>query len=306
MGVHDRNQLPGHVSLKATLVHSTDLADRPCLVTGASRGIGRAVAERLAVAGASLVVCCRTAADLDDAAAAFETLGASSVVARPVNVTDSEAVRRLARDAERELGPVHAVVNNAAIVGPIGRVDEVDLDLWGAAIGTNVVGVANVISGFAPQLARRGRGRIVNVSGGGIGGPHVPGRMSAYTSSKAAVVSLTETLATELALLGITVNAIAPGLQSTSMLGEIQRGDARAPAVDAHEPPSLEPFLALVLFLLSDESDWLSGKLLSARWDTVESLRANRARLSGSSLLNLRRIDDSLYSEVDREADGRG
>ena len=125
MGVHDRTHLAGPVSLKTTLVHSPDLADRPCVVTGASRGIGRAVAERLAVAGGSLVVCSRTAADLDAAAAALEALGASSVVARPLDVTDGEAVRRLARDAERRLGPVHAVVNNAAIVGPIGRLDEV-------------------------------------------------------------------------------------------------------------------------------------------------------------------------------------
>ena len=287
----------------------TELVGRPCVVTGASRGIGRALAERLATLGAPLAVCARSAPAMEEAAASLGALGAPAVLARALDVSDAAAVRDFASASERMLGPVYAVVNNAAVLGPVGRIDAVDVGAWRDALVTNVVGAVTVTHAFVGQLEARGGGRVVNLSGGGTGGPGVAARISAYTASKSAVVSLTETLAAELAPVGITVNAVAPGAQATGFGAAVFNAGPEVAGAALYDqtrrqqdaPDPIAPFLDLVSFLLSDEAGWLTGKLLSARWDPVDSLRARRAALESTSLLNLRRIDDALYTEVDHE-----
>jgi NAD(P)-dependent dehydrogenase (short-subunit alcohol dehydrogenase family) len=153
----------------------------------------------------------------------------------------------------------------------------------------------------------------VNLSGGGIGGPHVLERASAYTASKAAVVMLTETWAAELRPLGVRVNAVAPGSVPTGFMAEVLGSGPERASTSLYEeavqqqaqpqPSSLPELERLLLFLLSDESSWLTGKLISAHRDPVEALVARRAKLESSSLLMLRRIDDALYAETASPAD---
>jgi NAD(P)-dependent dehydrogenase (short-subunit alcohol dehydrogenase family) len=174
-----------------------------------------------------------------------------------------------------------------------------------------VVGVANLCTVFVPQMADIGRGSIINVSGGGAGGPDVPGHISAYTTAKAAVVALTETLAKELAPSNIRVNSIAPGRLPTGFLNAVlEAGPAVAGAALYQEAQGSsraeddvivdnEGLAAMLRYLLSDESEWLTGKLVSARWETAGSLRARKDRLRETSLLTLRRIDDTLFRQLD-------
>jgi NAD(P)-dependent dehydrogenase (short-subunit alcohol dehydrogenase family) len=202
-------------------------------------------------------------------------------------------------------------VNNAAVLGPVGRIDTIDLDAWRQAIEVNVVGVANLCAVFAPQMAEIGRGSIVNVSGGGTGGPNVAGHISAYTAAKAAIVALTETLAKELTSSSIRVNAIAPGPLRTAFLNPVLEAgpEAAGPVLyedskrragkDKDAAEISEGFASLVRYLLSDESEWLTGKLVSARWESADSLRARKDRLLETSLLTLRRIDDTLFGQLD-------
>jgi len=174
-----------------------------------------------------------------------------------------------------------------------------------AALMANVGSVA-IVSRLMIPLMQRG-GSIVNISGGGVGGSALQERVSAYTVSKAAVVVLTETLAHEVASQAIRVNAVAPGPVATRFTEPIlaagpERAGARTyeSAVQQRAAPDhLEEFLRLVVWLASERSSWLTGRLLSARWDTIERLERLRSAITESSLLTLRRIDGELYSAVD-------
>jgi NAD(P)-dependent dehydrogenase (short-subunit alcohol dehydrogenase family) len=287
------------------------LRGRVCVVTGASRGLGRAIAELLAAEGMSLALCARGERQLRVAADDLRGKYGMPVFKAALDVRAAGAVREFAEDSRRVLGPAYALVNNAAVLGPVGRIDTVDLEAWRQAIEVNVAGVANLSAAFAPQMADSGRGSIINVSGGGTGGPNVPGHISAYTTAKAAVVVLTETLAKELAASNIRVNAIAPGRLSTDFLeAALEAGPAVAGAALYEEAQGSRPpgdgvieadegLAALLRYLLSDESEWLTGKLVSARWESADGLRASKDRLLETSLLTLRRIDDTLFGQLD-------
>jgi NAD(P)-dependent dehydrogenase (short-subunit alcohol dehydrogenase family) len=287
------------------------LTGRVCVVTGGSRGLGRRIADLLAEQGASLALCARGDRDLQAAAEKLRRAYRGEVFAAAIDVRDAAAVAEFARAAERELGAAYALVNNAAMLGPVGAIDEIDLAEWTRALQVNVAGVVNMCAAFAPQMVRAGRGAIVNLSGGGIGGPRVPDHITAYTTSKAGVAMLTETLARELLPSAVRVNAIAPGPLPTGFLEPVLDAGPDAVSNDLFATAAAmgasagdlegvgERLASLLLFLLSDESSWLTGKLVSARWESVESLRVAEEQIRKTSLLTLRRIDGTLFRESD-------
>jgi NAD(P)-dependent dehydrogenase (short-subunit alcohol dehydrogenase family) len=167
------------------------------------------------------------------------------------------------------------LVNNAAVQGPIGPTDAVDWDAWEHTIRVNLLGTVLMTRAVLPGMRERGRGKIINLSGGGATGPRP--NFSAYAASKAAVVRFTETLAHELRGTGIDVNAIAPGALNTRMRDEVlQAGPERAGAeyeqAARRGETSFEPATKLAVFLASSASDGISGRLLAALWDDWASL----------------------------------
>lgn len=211
--------------------------------------------------------------------------------AERVDVTECGEVRAFAEHVEERLGPASALVNNAAVLGPVGRIDQVDLGEWRRALEINVVGTAQVTAAFVPQMERAGGGSVVNLSGGGVGGSELQELVSAYTSAKGAVAVLTESLARELAPFGIRVNALAPGPLPTGF-----RGPANDVGADLRR--DFPEVFELLGYLLSPESAWLSGRLLSARWDPVTQLRSRAGDVKPSQY-TLRRIDDALFTAVE-------
>jgi len=275
------------------------LLDTNVLVTGASRGLGLEIARQLAANGAHLALAAR---DYDALARAAEDVRAARanekqrVMAWHADLSRDEDVERLAEGCLKGLGRVDALVNNAAVQGPIGALERVQHDAWRAAFQVNLFAPARLIQLVLPGMRERGHGKIVNLSGGGASSPRP--HVSAYAASKCALVRLTETLAHELAGSGIDVNAAAPGALNTRMTEELLAAGRKALPLE-HERvraqlegggASPARAAALVVWLCSPASDGISGRLLSAQWDDWEHLAERRDELAASDLYTLRRV----------------
>jgi 3-oxoacyl-[acyl-carrier protein] reductase len=235
---------------------------RSILVTGGSRGIGRAVVRAFAEAGDRLAIHHRASADLAEALRA--DLPGSGHVVVSGDVSDPEAVRSFVDAAAEALGGLDVVVNNAAVF-PRHPIMETSYEEWQAAwqhtLAVNLLGPANVAWCAARHLLRGGR--IVNVSSRGAfrGEPEQPG----YGASKAGLNALTQSLALALGPLGIAVTAVAPGFVETDMTNEhlnSPRGDeirAQSPFNRVAQP---EEIAAAVRYLASPEAEWASGTIV--------------------------------------------
>jgi 3-oxoacyl-[acyl-carrier protein] reductase len=194
---------------------SNDLANRIALVTGGSRGIGRAIAVGLACAGADVAVNYRTREeDANDTCAQIEQLGRRAFAVQ-ADVAIAAEVARLVATVEAELGPVGILVNNAGITRPQPLHEITERD-WDEILAVNLKSVFLVTQAVLPQMRAARWGRIINLSSvaaqtGGVVGPH-------YAASKAGMLGLTHSYANLLAREGITVNAIAPALIETEMV----------------------------------------------------------------------------------------
>ncbi|MDH6130788.1 2,3-dihydro-2,3-dihydroxybenzoate dehydrogenase [Kitasatospora sp. MAA4] len=185
------------------------------LVTGASRGIGAAVARALAEQGARVAAVDVRAEELDALAVEFGHTGLST---HAVDVTDAEAVEALVDRVERELGPVDTLVNVAGVLRSAPVVDLTDED-WAATFAVNANGVFHTSRAAARRMSERRRGCIVTVGSNAAGVPRT--RMAAYAASKAAATMFTKCLGLELAEFGIRCNVVSPGSTDTAMQREL-------------------------------------------------------------------------------------
>lgn len=273
------------------------LAGKKVVITGASQGLGHTTAALFASEGADLLICARSAAQLETAHQQISAGAAGRVFAEPVDVSLETDVRRLVDVASNQLGGVDVLICNAGIYGPKGSIDELDWMEWTQAININLLGTVLCCRLFLPLLRRSSHGKIILISGGGATKP-LP-FLSAYAASKAAVVRFGETLAEELRSNEIDVNSVAPGALNTRMLQEIidagpekvgkEFYDASLKQREAGGTP-LEKGAGLCLYLASDESDGITGKLISAVWDPWPQFQDYREDLTNTDVFTLRRI----------------
>jgi NAD(P)-dependent dehydrogenase (short-subunit alcohol dehydrogenase family) len=202
-------------------VSDQPISGRAALVTGGGKGIGRAIAIGLAELGASVVVASRTKSEIDAVRAEIENRGGVSDAVE-ADVADPDAVERLLKHVRSRFGPVDVLVNNAAVVWPIGASRSIDPDTWAEAIDINVVAVARLSFAVLSEMLDRSWGRIVNISSGIAGNPGGMIGANAYATSKAALEAHTIGLAAELEGTGVTVNAYRPGGVDTAMQGWIR------------------------------------------------------------------------------------
>jgi NAD(P)-dependent dehydrogenase (short-subunit alcohol dehydrogenase family) len=204
------------------------------LVTGAGRGIGRAVALDLAAGGAQVALVARSPGQLDEAAEAVRARGGNAVVLQ-ADVADPGAVADSAARAAKELGPVEILVNNAAVVQPVGPTVTASSIAWASAFAVNVDAPFHFAQAVLPLMLDRGWGRIVNVSSGIAAHPGSMVGMNAYAATKAALEAHTLNLAAELAGSGVTVNVYRPGSVDTAMQEWIRRQPPDEIGVALHE-----------------------------------------------------------------------
>ncbi len=270
------------------------LQGQVALITGASQGLGAQIAARFAREGAALCLGARQVDKLNQVAAG---LAGARVITQPLDVTREEAVDAAVARCVRELGRLDILVNCAGTAGPRGPVETLDWAAWKDAITVNLLGTVYPTRAALPFLRRQGRGKIVNLSGGGATKP-LP-HLSAYAATKAAVVRFTETVALEVREHHIDVNAVAPGVLYTKLVddfveaGEAQLGRAYFAEVQrqkADPQPAFDQATGLCLFLASAESDGITGRLLSANWDPWADLPRFREQLMASDIYTLRRI----------------
>ncbi len=281
-------------------MNASQLAGRAAIVTGASQGLGRAIAARCVRAGAGVLIVARTEAALEetrDALTAIAGPDGPAVHAIAGDVADPETCAHVVREATRLMPSLDILVNNAGVYGPIGPIETVDWDEWVHAVQINLFGMVLMCRAMIPTLRTRGYGKIINLSGGGATAP-LP-RFSAYAASKAAVVRLTETFAEELRDARVDVNAIAPGGLNTRLLDQVLAAGPERTGAEFYERAvkqhneggtALEQGSELALFLASPASDGITGRLLSAVWDDWRTLPARREQLAASDIYTLRRI----------------
>ena len=274
------------------------LRGQVAIVTGGGRGIGEAIALAFAREGARLIIASRTQAELDQVAAQIRELG-GEVQAIRADVANRDDVTRLIEATLRAYGQIDILVNAAGVYGPIGPMWGIEVDEWIQTMQINLVGTFMCCHAVVPQMIERRLGKIVNFSGGGATAP-LP-RFTAYGVSKTAIVRLTETLAEEVKEYNVQVNAVAPGAVDTRLQDQVIAAGERAgdlltrirklrEAGEGGVPRELPA--ELVMFLASDASDGLTGKLIAAPYDGWQSWDADRfAELMSAPWFTLRRID---------------
>lgn len=238
------------------------LKDKVALVTGSARGIGRAIAERLAQQGADLII-----ADLraELAAATAQEIAAATgrrVTSIAVDVSNSASVKAMVDQALTDFGHIDILVNNAGLTRDnlIMRMEEAD---WDLVLGINLKGVFNCSKAVVRPMMKQRSGRIINISS--VSGLAGQAGQANYSASKAGVIGLTKALARELGSRTITVNAVAPGFILTDLTKDLpeELKEATMKAVPLGRWGTTQEIASAVAFLASDEAGYITGHVLS-------------------------------------------
>ena len=267
------------------------------LITGSSNGLGAFLASRFWDSGFNLCLVARSEERLEKVARALPERKGQQIICLACDLANPELVVELADKVRACLPRLDVLVNNAAIHGPMGPLWKNDFSMWQQVIQVDLLAPVALCRAFVPWMKETGGGSIINLSGGGATCPRA--NFSAYATAKAGLVRFSETLAEETKPFGIRVNCIAPGAMKTDMLGEILKkgagaaGDrefAIASKVFAEGGASMERVADLALFLATDASKGITGKLISAVWDDWEHWPEHLHELSSSDVYTLRRI----------------
>jgi 3-oxoacyl-[acyl-carrier protein] reductase len=238
------------------------LKDQVALVTGGSRGIGRAIVQALAAEGAKVAFVYRGSQPAADSLVEAVRQTGGTALAVQADVTDPAAAQACADRVEKELGPVNILVNNAGVIRDdlFVRMEPAD---WNLVLATNLGGTYNFCKAIAYSMMKARKGRIINVSS--VAAEHVNPGQTNYAASKGAINAFTRALAAELASRGVTVNAVAPGFIETDMSEAIRNkaGDKIKKFIPMRRIGKPEDIARVVVFLAGEDSAYMTGQVLT-------------------------------------------
>ena len=271
------------------------LKNKVAIITGGAGGIGSTIVDQFIAEGAKVISADITKIKLKKEPRFFYCR---------TDIRDSASVKNLIKKTLALFGTIDILINAAAVQKPIGPLTDISEKDWINCIMTNLIGTMLCCRHVLPAMISNKKGKIINFSGGGSTFPRP--NYSAYASSKAAIVRFTETLSEEVRDHGIDANSIAPGSVYTNMLkdiiqaGKIRGGKDYSGAVRIKSKGGDSPVHAanLCVYLASDFSDGITGKLISAVWDNWKGFDKNILGIKNSSLYTLRRVDGKKIIEV--------
>lgn len=245
---------------------SLDLTDRVIIVTGGAKGIGKVYSQRLAEAGARVVISDIDKGPNDDLAAAIVKAGGAAI-SQPTDVASPDSTQAMAKAAIAKWGRIDGLVNNASLMSVLGRKPwhEIPVDEWDRVMAVNLRGIFLCCLAVYPQMKAQGSGKIVNIASSRVW-EGTPNRLH-YTTSKAGVVGLTRALAREVGPDNIAVNAISPGFtqsetqMATSSNAHVANRTAVNKAFERVQVP--DDLVGALMFLLSDASNYMTGQTMN-------------------------------------------
>ncbi|MFC1867785.1 SDR family NAD(P)-dependent oxidoreductase [Thermodesulfobacteriota bacterium] len=242
------------------------LEGKSAIITGAGRGLGRAVALAMAREGALTTIMSRSLDELNNVGQSIKELGKESVIIQG-DVSRPDDVKRLVDETLERFSTIDILINNAAVTGPARFMEDADIEAWKETMDINLNGAFLCARNVTPIMARNGGGKIINITSG-LGQMPFP-RFCAYSVSKAGLIQLTRSLSEELKEMNIQVNAIAPGVMDTSMQDRIRALGASVLGEALHnhfmelkgkgELKEPEEVSSLTIFLASKMADHLTG-----------------------------------------------
>ena len=269
--------------------------DQVAIITGGVGGIGKPIVRAFLAEGAGVAIADVSQKELDQVVKDLK--GEGDLVGIAADVSKYDDIHNLAEQTLKYFGSIDILVNSAGIQGPIGPLREADIEEWIHCIHVNLIGTVVCCRAILPIMVSKKRGKVINFAGGGAN--YSRPNFSAYAISKTGIVRLTEILADELKSFNIQVNAVSPGVIKTKMIDEIleagrekagyEYDQLRAKFLKGFDSPDL--VAELVCFLASHDSDWITGKTISAVWDPWKEWQEKGQTELDKDLYVLRRID---------------
>ena len=278
------------------------LKEKVVVITGAGRGIGKHLALSFASQGMKIALVSRTLHEIKNTQKIIEENNGCAIAIK-ADVSKQRNVEQIVHKTINMYETIDVLINNAGIITPIGNINEVNTREWINTININLMGTYLCTKLIIPFMIKKQRGSIINISGGGGGAfPN----FSAYAVSKMAVNSFTETIAEELRPHNIRVNAIAPGPVNTRIQEQVlssslkvgDRGLEIAKKTSLNGGTDLDKISSLALFLISEKSEGLTGKVISAVHDVWKDFSTDMPEIQASILFNFRRIDPFTLNQI--------
>ena len=269
------------------------------IVTGGTEGFGKKIIENLIEKGANISFCARNLNKIHDVKKLFDKSKKidQKILSMDIDVSNKNEVENFVKYTKNELSSIDVLINNAGVYGPIGPIESNNWDEWIEAININLIGSILMMRSLIPTFKKQKKGKIIQMSGGGATNP-MP-NFSSYAVSKTGIIRFVETLSCEMKEYNTYVNAVAPGALNTKMLNKVLESDPEKVGKEFYDKSltqkeeggaGFQKGIDLINFLVSEESNGITGKLISAQWDNYKTWLSNSNDISDSDVYTLKRI----------------